>query len=203
MAAPTTRCTAASSGHRNAPSRRSLKRISAGTTPRSTSGRRALEPGKWPPAPTASPDLSANGAAPAPSLPYPAHLHTASRCRVTREALADRLITYCDALAAFSLVNALAFLVTLGEPDVRCSIAGIATFVSVANLLIALVLSAGLVMLRRFERSLRPAAERDPAVERFWYFAQGLRLTLVWGSALLVVFGVWAGAQDPVCIAEV
>ena len=118
---------------------------------------------------------------------------------MTRGALADRLITFCDALAAFSLVNALAFLVTLGEPDVRCSIAGIATFIILANLLIAAVLSAGLVLLRRFERTLRAPTEPDPAVERFWSWAQAFRLVLVWGAAFLVVFGVWAGAQDPVC----
>jgi hypothetical protein len=47
---------------------------------------------------------------------------------MTRESLADRIITYCDALAAFSLVNALAFVIALADPDIRCSIARISGF---------------------------------------------------------------------------
>ena len=42
---------------------------------------------------------------------------------MTAEALADRLVNYADAVTAFSVVNSLAFLVTLTEIDVRCSIA--------------------------------------------------------------------------------
>ena len=87
---------------------------------------------------------------------------------MTREALADRIINYSDALAAFSMVNALAFVVTLAEPDIRCSIAQIAWFVAGANLSIAVLATAGLVALRRAERALRGGDFADPDVARFW-----------------------------------
>ncbi len=119
---------------------------------------------------------------------------------MTRDVLADRVITYCDALAAFSLLNAFAFLVTLAEPDIRCSIAAIATFVIAANLFIPLLITGGLILLRRFERSLRPPGSQDPTVERFWSYVQAFRIALVWAVALLVSFGVWAAAQDPACV---
>ena len=118
---------------------------------------------------------------------------------MTRDALADRVITYCDALAAFSLLNAFAFLVTLGEPDIRCSIARIGTFVIGANLFFPLVITAGLVLLRKFEASLRPPSSQDLAVDRFWSYVQAFRIVLVWAVALLVSFGVWAAGQDPAC----
>jgi len=118
---------------------------------------------------------------------------------MTRETLADRVITYCDALAAFSLVNAFAFLVTLAEPDIRCSIARISTFVIGANLVIPLLITVCLVMLRRFERSLRESGSQDPAVQMFWSYVQVFRLALVWVVTGLVIFGVWAAAQDLAC----
>jgi len=120
---------------------------------------------------------------------------------MTREALADRVLTYCDALAAFSLVNAFAFLVTLGEPDIRCSIAQIAGVVIAANLVIPTLITVGLVLLRRFERSLRPGGSQDPSVERFWRIVQAVRLAPVWAVALCVSVGLWAARLDPGCTA--
>ena len=117
---------------------------------------------------------------------------------MTREALADRIITYCDALAAFSLVNALAFVVTLAEPEIRCSIARIAAFVAAANLVMALLISAGLIALRRFELSLR-REEQDPPVARFWRSVQAVRLALVWAVVVCVGAGLWATTRDPAC----
>ncbi len=118
---------------------------------------------------------------------------------MTREALADRIVSYCDALAAFSLVNALAFLITLADPDIRCSIAGIAAIVIGAIVMMSVLITGGLVALRRFERSLRPPDSQDPAIERFWRNTQVLRLVVVWVVALLVTFGSWAATQDPAC----
>lgn len=118
---------------------------------------------------------------------------------MTRDALADRIITYCDALAGFSLVNALAFVVTLSDPDIRCSIARIAGFVIGANLSIPVGVTAALVALRRFERRLRPTDGQDAVVERFWLFAQRVRLTLVWLVGLFVAIGAWAATRDPAC----
>jgi hypothetical protein len=118
---------------------------------------------------------------------------------MTREVLADRIISYCDALAAFSLVNALAFVITLAEPDIRCSIAGIAGAVAAVNVLIAVLVSVALNLLRGFEQSLRSSEAGDPRVIRFWRYMQGLRLAIVWGVVALVCFGLWAATLDPNC----
>jgi len=118
---------------------------------------------------------------------------------MTKEALADRIITYSDALAAFSLVNALAFVITLAEPDIRCSIANIAVGAIVGNVLIAVAITVALVALRRFERSLRPAGSQDARVERFWRVVQTVRITLVWGVVVFASFGLWAATLDPTC----
>jgi len=116
-----------------------------------------------------------------------------------RIALADRIINYCDALAAFSLVNAFAFVVTLADPDIRCSIAAIAGMVMTANIVIPILITAGLVGLRRLEQSLRSEEEADPEVERFWRRAQLVRLSLVWIVALGVIVGVGAATRDSSC----
>jgi len=42
---------------------------------------------------------------------------------LTREDIADRLINYADAAAAFSVVNSIAFVLTLAQSDVRSSVA--------------------------------------------------------------------------------
>jgi len=118
---------------------------------------------------------------------------------MTREALADRIITYCDALAGFSLVNALTFVVTLSDPDIRCSIAQIAGFVIGANLTTPIGISAALVALRRYERRLRGGAGQDEEVERFWSLAQAIRMTLVWAVAIFVAIGAWAATRDTAC----
>ena len=118
---------------------------------------------------------------------------------MTREALADRIITYSDALVAFSLVNALAFVIAMAEPDIRCSIVRISGFAIGLNLVIPVALCAVLFALRRFERGLRPEEGRDPTVERFWGVAQTVRYGLVWMFTLFVVAGLWAATHDPSC----
>lgn len=120
---------------------------------------------------------------------------------MTTEALADRIVTYCDALAAFSLVNALAFVITLAEPEIRCSVAVISLVVSFANIGVCIAITFGLVWLRRFELSLRKADEQEPRVAKFWNIVQTVRITLVWGVTLFVVLGLWAATLDPTCVA--
>lgn len=118
---------------------------------------------------------------------------------MTREALADRIITYCDALAAFSLVNALAFMIALAEPETRCSIARIVGLVVAMNLAFPVFITAALLALRRFELSLRRADPQDPTVREFWRYAHVLRVVLVWTFALLVVLGLFGASRDLSC----
>jgi hypothetical protein len=120
-----------------------------------------------------------------------------------RETLADRIVTYCDALVAFSLVNGLAFVVALAEPDIRCSIVGIAAFVATVNAVIPVVSTLTLIWLRRYELELRRDAEgeavEDALVDRFWTIVSKVRFALIWFFAAVVVFGVLAATQDPSC----
>ena len=118
---------------------------------------------------------------------------------MNREALADRVITYSDALVAFSLVNGLAFLVALADPDARCSIAGISGYILVVNVFFPIAATLGLVALGRVERRLRKGTEVDEEVARFWRGVAIARFVLVWAFAAVVLFGVVGATQDPTC----
>lgn len=144
-----------------------------------------------------------------------------------REALADRIVTYSDAVVAFGLVNGLAFFVAMGEPDIRCSIAGIAGIVAILNAIFVLAMTYALVWLRRYELRLRgddsaaradagadsdverersgdaeaSAGTHDPLVDGFWRVAAKLRFGLIWFFGSVVFFGVWAATRDTTCLA--
>ena len=128
---------------------------------------------------------------------------------MNRTALADRMITYSDTIVAFSLVNGFAFLTTLGEPDIRCSIANVAPVALTMNVLFPVVGTYGLFWLRRYERLLRSDGSEeggedddlstDPIVSRFWHVLFRVRLGLIWIFAALVIFGIVGATQDEQC----
>ena len=121
-----------------------------------------------------------------------------------REALADRCLNYADALVAYSLVNGLAFLVALGEPDLRCSIARISAFMITLNLSLPLASMFILRWLGRTEDRLRRPPGDDEAggdedvdhvVGRF----RMVRHVMVWLIAAMIVSGIVAATQDVTC----
>ncbi len=116
-----------------------------------------------------------------------------------REVLADRIVTYCDAIVAFSVVNGLAFLIALGEPDVRCSIGEIQSFMVAANLFFPVLGTVGLLWLRRFELRLRGGEIDDEMVASFWRRMHILRIVLLWVFAALVLSGITGTSFDPSC----
>ncbi len=131
---------------------------------------------------------------------------------MNRITLADRMITYSDTIVAFSLVNGFAFLTTLGEPDIRCSIANVASVALTLNVIFPIAGTYGLVWLRRYERQLRTVEEdaesddeasrdvtSDPMVERFWNVLFRVRLGLIWLFAVLVILGILGATQDEHC----
>jgi len=77
---------------------------------------------------------------------------------MNRQALADRIVTYSDTIVAFALVNGFAFLISLGEPDIRCSIARVSGVLFAMNVSSPIVSSYALVWLRRYEHRLRDEA---------------------------------------------
>lgn len=116
-----------------------------------------------------------------------------------RDVLADRVLTYSDALVAFSLVNGIAFLVSLAEPDVRCSIVGISGFMLSINAIFPIAATLGLVVLGRAERRFRATEPVDDDVQRFWKGIAIARYVLVWTFAALVLTGILGATQDPIC----
>jgi len=80
---------------------------------------------------------------------------------MNRQVLADRIITYSDAVVAFALVNGFAFIISLGDPDIRCSIARVSGVAIAMNLIFPIASSYALVWLRDFERRLRGGANGE------------------------------------------
>ena len=107
-----------------------------------------------------------------------------------REALADRIVNYSDALVAFAGVNALAYVVTMGEPDVRCSMRPVAGWLIGLNLFIAVAVCAAILGLRRLELRLRPLESLDPVVAAFWRWASLVRVLLVCLVVGFVIVGL-------------
>ena len=117
-----------------------------------------------------------------------------------RHVLADRIVVYCDTVVAFSIVNGFAFLIALGEPDIRCSIAQISGVIGAINLIFPILSTAALVWLRRMEMLLREDEGQDALVTRFWKVVVPLRIGLVWFFSLAVLGGVFAATFDTACM---
>ena len=121
---------------------------------------------------------------------------------MTRESLADRIILYSDTIVAFGLVNGLAFFVSLADPDIRCSIAGVAGVTLVANTLVPIVSTWAIFWLRGYEVRLRGEAgleEEAPLVAGFRRRLFTIRLVLIWVFGLVVLLGIYGSTRDPGC----
>jgi hypothetical protein len=107
---------------------------------------------------------------------------------LTREDIADRLINYADAAAAFSLVNSIAFVVTLAQSDVRSSIAIFRWGAIFGQLFTSLVVMATVVVLRKTEIKFRASDSSVPQdVEEAlrWFFV--VRLVIIGVSTLFTI----------------
>ena len=119
---------------------------------------------------------------------------------MTREGLADRFVNYADAVAAFTIVNGLAFLVALTETEVRCSIAHLTWFVSAGQIVFHLLVTGVVVALRRAELSLRSPADGTPpevlALLRRLFVA---RIAIIWAGVVVMAFLSRMALSDPSC----
>lgn len=98
-----------------------------------------------------------------------------------REAMADRLVNYGDGMAAFAMVNSLAFLVAMTEGDVRCSLAERASLVYSGLFVFAIVLTALVVVCYRTEGRLRAAGgPLDDDVRRLRKAFLIARIAVIW-----------------------
>ncbi len=120
---------------------------------------------------------------------------------MTREALADRLVTYADAIAAFSIVNGLAFLLALTEREVRCSLVDSTTTVFVATLVSGAVLTAAVVFCRRVELRIRASlGAGDADVHALLRGFQIVRIVVIWLSVLVTLSLAGTMLNDASCV---
>ena len=119
---------------------------------------------------------------------------------MTREALADRLVNYADAVAAFAVVNALAFLVALTETEVRCSLAHLLWLVVTGQIAVGLVMTLAIVALRRVELRLRGSDAPPPAdIQQLLRSFFIVRIGVVWLSVAVTAPLVRMALSDPIC----
>ncbi|GEM_PF-3298901 len=129
---------------------------------------------------------------------------------MTRQTLADRTVVYSDTVVAFALVNGFAFLISLADPDIRCSIAAVAGVTLVANVIMPIVATRALFWLRGYETRLRAPVDPDdeeadssttgdPLVARFRSRLFTVRLVLIWVFAGIVIVGIYGATLDPSC----
>ena len=119
-----------------------------------------------------------------------------------REAIADRLVNYGDAMAAFSVVNSLAFLVAMAETEVRCSLAGRATLVYIGLVTFTVVLTIGVIACHRAEGRIRssgePLAQDIRSLRRAFFIA---RIVVIWLAYVGSIPLVSLALGDSTCIA--
>ena len=116
-------------------------------------------------------------------------------------ALADRLVTYADALVAVSFVGMSGFSIALADPDVRCSITGGLTGIVVGNFIFGGTVSFLLVVLRSWESDLRSATSLSVKSARYSRRLHVARLIIVWFCAITVVVTLIIATRDPACAA--
>ncbi len=96
--------------------------------------------------------------------------------------LADRLVSYADAIAAVMFLGVSGLGIAVADPEVRSSISLVAEWVILSNVLVALLFSAMLIVLRRWEADLR--ADLPPAgkARRYARYLHWGRLLVIWVS---------------------
>lgn len=113
--------------------------------------------------------------------------------------LADRFVTYSDALVAVSFVGTSGLSLAVADPDVRCSMVGGLVGVSIGNAMFSGIVSVLLVALRRWELDLRqddPQSEKANVYSRRVHIA---RFAVVWLSAVMAAVIVRFATADPSC----
>ena len=119
-----------------------------------------------------------------------------------REKLADRLVNYGDAMAAFSVVNSLAFLLAMTETEVRCSLAERASLVYSGLVAFAVVLTAIVVWCHRTEGRMRgsdgPLPEDVQSLRRTFLI---VRIAVIWLANVGTIPLVQLALGDTACLA--
>ncbi len=120
---------------------------------------------------------------------------------MNRAALADRFVSYADAISVFPFVQAVAYSIALSDPDIRCSIAEIWLNVMLGNIIFSILAFGVIVMFRRSEMALRQIEAEDALVLRYLRRLYLGRLVLVVMSCFYVAFSTYTATLDPLCSA--
>ena len=118
---------------------------------------------------------------------------------MTRQDLADRFVNYGDAVVAFGMVNALAFLIALSQLEVRCSLPRGGVFLIMIFPVSASILSAGLFACRRAEMRLRGGETLESTVSRYLQYVYLVRQGLIWLGMTVTLGLTLVATRDPSC----
>jgi hypothetical protein len=116
-----------------------------------------------------------------------------SEGRDQTRALADRLVSYADALVAVAFVGASGLGLAVADPDIRADVARAADWVVLSNVLLGGWLSGLIHLFRRWELELRASLPPDAAVRRFSRYLHWGRLGVIWvavGQAAGLMFAI-------------
>jgi hypothetical protein len=101
--------------------------------------------------------------------------------------LADRLVTYADALVAVAFVGTSGLGLAVADPDIRADIARAAEWVILANLVLGGLLSGLIHIFRRWELELRAGLAPAATTRRFSGYLHWGRLGVVWVAVVQAV----------------
>ncbi len=97
-------------------------------------------------------------------------------------ALADRLVSYADAMVAVVFVGVSGLGIAIADPDTRASVARGAEWVAVTNVLLGGIVSALLHVLRRWELDLRIGGPQSVKAMRYSRSLHIARFVITWVS---------------------
>lgn len=104
--------------------------------------------------------------------------------RQPETAVADRLVSYADAIVAVGVVGVSGLGLAVADPETRADIALAADWVAFSNILSGAVLSGLLKLLRSWELDLRSGAPVPKKVQKYSRRLHIARIALVWLAAL-------------------
>ena len=119
------------------------------------------------------------------------------------QSLADRLVTYADALVAVVFVGSSGIAVALTNPESRCSLVNTAGPVSMGNLIFAGIISVLLITLRRWELDLRTGTSPSKKAIGYSRRLHVARLVVIWFSAIATAFFLLASTGGSACAVSI
>jgi hypothetical protein len=118
---------------------------------------------------------------------------------VQNQDLANRFVTYADALVAVTFVGMSAMGVAVGDPDLRCEFVRAPGAIVIGNLLMGIVFSSILIVLRRWEMSLRSDESPAEPAARYERILSIARHVILWFCVIATITLVSAASRDEMC----